>query len=419
MNIDKIISGSQAAKRALAKSDAAQRHQALQQLHDNLQKDRAKILAANKQDVEAADSSDADAFIDRLILNDQRFDGMLESVKSVLDLPDILGEIYGGTGRQPSGIEPVKMRVPLGTILMIYESRPNVTTDAAALAIKTGNIIILKGGHEVQYTNAALAETITEALQTAGLPPGAVTVLTSQSREVTQELLKRDDAIDLVIPRGSRKLLEYIQASTNIPTLLHLEGNCHVYIDAAADKEMAIKLTVDAKTQRYGTCNTAESVLIHQDVAKEILPPLAEQLTAKGVEIRGDAATRHLVKQAIPATDDDWSEEYLGPVVSVKVVGSLDEAIEHINAHGSGHTDAIVTDDQAAADKFLHEVDSASVMHNTSTRLADGYEYGLGAEIGISTGRLHARGPVGQEGLTTYKWIVKSDGVTKSGILKA
>lgn len=416
MDISKLISQAQQAKAAFAAGDSSQRNKILKLLVDGLERDREKILAANQADVKQVAGKSDDAFIDRLVLNDQRFDDMVTSVKSIMSLPDILGKIYDST-TQPSGLVIAKMRIPLGIILMIYESRPNVTIDAAALAIKTGNVIILKGGHEVQRTNKALGDVLTSSLKRAGLPAGAVTVLTSQSRLVTKELLKHDEAIDLVIPRGSRQLLEFVQANTNIPTLLHLEGNCHVYIDAAANPKMALRVALDAKTQRLGTCNTAESLLIHRDIAEAILPVLASELSNHKIEIRGDEAVCRIVKQAVPASEGDWSQEYLGPTISVKVVDSLAAATTHINKYGSGHTDSIVTDDASAAERFLRQVNSASVMHNTSTRLADGYEFGLGAEIGTSTGKLHARGPVGQAGLTTYKWIVKSRGLTKSGIL--
>jgi glutamate-5-semialdehyde dehydrogenase len=274
-------------------------------------------------------------------------------------------------------------------------------------------VIILKGGKEVTATNKALHQSLAEAMRQCGFPEAGVIIITDQAREMTKALLKHDEAIDLVIPRGSRQLLEFVQAHTVIPALLHLEGNCHVYIDAEADRDMAIKLALDAKTQRYGTCNTAESILVHTAVARDVIPELCAKLAGKDVEIRGDRLVCELFKAAKPATEADWLNEYLAPIVSVKVVDGLDEAIRHINTYGSGHTDTIVTDDQASAERFLAEVDSSSVMHNTSTRLADGFEYGLGAEIGISTGKLHARGPVGQEGLTTYKWLVESNGVTR------
>jgi glutamate-5-semialdehyde dehydrogenase len=413
MNDAHIIEAAAQAKAGLARRTAVDRTRLLQAVVAQLKLDKADILAVNAQDVqEAAQGTLRDADIDRMTLTPARYDDMLRSVEQIAGLEDIIGTRYDKQ-YQASGITTSKMRVPIGIILMIYESRPNVTIDAAALAIRTGNVIILKGGKEVAATNKALHESLVKAMQTCDFPPASVIAITDQAREMTTALLKHDETIDLVIPRGSRKLLEFVQANTVIPALLHLEGNCHVYIDAKADQDMALKLAVDAKTQRFGTCNTAESILVHQAIAPAIIPELCAKLSGRDVEIRGDQQVCELFKAAKPATEADWSNEYLAPIVSIKVVDDLDEAIRHINTYGSGHTDAIVTEDQASAERFLAEVDSSSVMHNTSTRLADGFEYGLGAEIGISTGKLHARGPVGQEGLTTYKWIVESDGVTR------
>lgn len=416
MSVDEIISQTVQAKKLLPQFTSHDRTRTLRALIDELEQDRKNILKINAADVAQARDELGDAELDRMVLTNKRFDDMLNSVEKIAELPDMLGQIYDEQ-RQPSGIITSKMRVPIGTILMVYESRPNVTIDAAALAIRTGNAIILKGGHEVVATNTALGDAIAKALKSSGLPFGTVTVLAGGSRALTTELLGRDESIDLVIPRGSRRLLEFVQQNSRIPTLLHLEGNCHVYVDKQADEQMAIKIVLDAKTQRFGTCNTAESLLLHRDIVAGVLPEIAQLLGEHQVAIRGDKTVCQLVPKAEPAVEADWSKEYLGPTISIKIVDSLEEAIEHINTHGSGHTDTIITDDQAAADKFLQAVDSSSVMHNTSTRLADGFEYGLGAEIGISTGKLHARGPVGQEGLLTYKWIVESDGVTKGDIV--
>lgn len=416
MSVNKIINQTAAAKNILTKFTSRDRHKALSELVKMLERDRAKILSINAGEVARAKGKLTDADVDRMVLSESRFDDMMNSVKKIAELPDIVGQIYD-VSQQASGIRTSKMRVSIGAILMVYESRPNVTIDAAALAIKTGNAIILKGGSEVESTNEALERSIAEALKNTGMPDGAVTVLTSNSRSLTAELLKRDETIDLVIPRGSRRLLEFIQKNSLIPTLLHLEGNCHVYIDKMADYDMAIKISIDAKTQRLGTCNTAESLLIHQDVADHVLPDIAAAFIKRQISIRGDKNVCRIIPMAELATEADWSREYLAPIISIKVVDSLGAAIDHINTYGSGHTDAIITEDKLAADKFLREVNSASVMHNTSTRLADGFEYGLGAEIGISTGKLHARGPVGQEGLLTYKWIIESDGIIKGDIV--
>ncbi len=412
MNDKQIIAQAQQAKQLLIAKSGADRTGLLKQLIKQLRSDKQKILEVNGEEVEQAKADYSQVHIDRMTLTPIRFDDMLSSVEEIAGLTDIIGQKYDQK-TQSSGIKTAKMTVPIGVILMIYESRPNVTVDAAALAIRTGNVIILKGGNEVKSTNEALYQTMDKAIHQHGFPKGTATAITDQAREVTAALLKYNDAIDLVIPRGSRKLLEFVQANTTIPTLLHLEGNCHVYIDDEADPEMAIKIAVDAKTQRLGTCNTAESILVHRGIAQSLIPKLCARLAEKGVEIRGDDAIREMFNEAKKASEDDWSKEYLAPIISIKVINNLDEAIKHINKYGSGHTDTIITENSVTAEKFLAEVDSSSVMHNTSTRLADGFEYGLGAEIGISTGKLHARGPVGQEGLTTYKWIVESNGVTK------
>jgi glutamate-5-semialdehyde dehydrogenase len=416
MKVDHIIAETRRAKNVLQRFTAEDRNRTLQALAETLEQDRAMILEANALDLAQVKMALSDADIDRMTLSDGRFDELVNSVKEIAGLTDMVGQIYG-TRQQLSGVVTSKMRVPIGAILMIYESRPNVTIDAAALAIKTGNAIILKGGHEAAATNTALGHSIAKALKNAGMPAGAVSTLAYGSHSLTAELLGRDESIDLIIPRGSRRLLEFVQQHSVIPTLRHLDGNCHIYIDKAADIRTAVKLVVDAKTQRFGTCNTAESLLLHRASVSDVLPSVASALRQRGVTLRGDETVCKMIQAAETATEADWSQEYLAPMLSIKVVDSLDAAVSHINRYGSRHTDAIITEDSSAAAMFLRDVDSASVLHNTSTRLADGCEYGLGAEIGISTGKLHARGPVGQDGLLTYKWIVRSNGVTKSDIV--
>ncbi len=411
--IEAIIKQAKQARQAIASKTAGDRRAALLQLAKTLQQQKAQVLAANQKDIAQTKAAGRDdAFLDRMTLTDDRYEGMIASVRQVAELPDILGERFD-IAKQPSGITTSKLRIPIGTLLMIYESRPNVTIEAASLAIKSGNVIVLKGGSETVLTNVALDSAIAKALQAASYPEHAVTVLTKDARDITEQLLNRDDAIDLVIPRGSKRLLIYIKNTSKIPTLLHLEGNCHIYIDEHADQDMAINVAVNAKTQRFGVCNTLESLLIHESVAEQVLPEIAKQMAAKDVELRGDAEARALVKDIKPATEADWSTEYLAPILSIKIISSVQEAIDHINKYGSGHTDAIITNDQKTTDQFVNQVDSSSVLVNTSTRFADGFEYGLGAEIGISTGKLHARGPIGIEGLTTYKWVVTSDGAVR------
>ncbi|MBP6880516.1 glutamate-5-semialdehyde dehydrogenase [Candidatus Saccharibacteria bacterium] len=414
MNIDQIIEGVETAKKVISISELNIRNNCLQSIIKNLTSHEQELLAANKKDVTAARNNDKpDAFIDRLTLDHNRIVAMSDGVSKIIDLPDPLG-IRRDETTQVSGITTSKISIPIGTILMIFESRPNVTIDAASLALKSGNVIILKGGSETNNTNKVLAKVIEQSLAENDFPESSVQVITENSRELSAELLKRDDAIDLVIPRGSRRLLEHIQETSKIPTLLHLEGNCHTYIDSCADHKIAVEIALNAKTRRYGICGATEKILIHKQIAHDVLPELANKLIEKGVEIRGDATTQGIIKTVKSATEQDWSEEYLAPIVAIKIVDSLDQAINHINKYGTGHTDAIITEDKMSADTFIKQVDSSSVMVNTSTQFADGFEYGLGAEIGISTGRLHARGPVGLEGLTTYKWVVHSNGAIRN-----
>ena len=412
MNVNNIITKALEAEQSLATHDAATRNAFLNELASALKKHKKTVLLANKADVGIVGDTRTEAFIDRMMLNDTRYDSIIEGVVQVEKQGEVVGTRYDKTKHQ-SGITTEKMRIPLGVIFMIYESRPNVTIDAACLAIKSGNVIILKGGSETKKTNKAFSEAIKTSLRKVGLSEDCVQVIIDDARATTPELLKRSDAIDLVIPRGSRRLLEFVNENSSIATLLHLEGNCHMYIDKDADTDMAVRLVLNAKTQRLGTCNTLESLLVHSDIADDVLADIIEQLDGKGIEIRGDDRAMKINRHVVRAKEDDWSCEYLDAIISVRIVNSDDEAIKHINTYGSGHTDAIVTGDKTTANKFIRLVDSASVMHNTSTRFADGFEYGLGSEIGISTGKLHARGPVGAEGLTTYKWVVYSNGAVR------
>ncbi|RLA14013.1 MAG: glutamate-5-semialdehyde dehydrogenase [Gammaproteobacteria bacterium] len=368
------------------------------------------IRQANELDMAAGRESGLDdALLDRLELTDARIEEMVDGLRQVIALPDPIGEI-SGLAYRPSGIQVGKMRVPLGVIGIIYESRPNVTIDAAALCLKSGNAVILRGGSESLNSNLALAECIAAGLQSTGLPAKAVQVVATRDRAAVAEMLTMRESVDVIIPRGGKSLVERVAAEARVPVIKHLEGNCHTFIDDGADLEMAIAIAVNAKTHRYGVCNAMESLLVAKGMAAEVLPPLAEQLLALGVELRGCKQSCELVPSMLKAGVDDWGEEYLAPILSVKIVDGVDQAISHIAAYGSGHTDVIVTEHWARAQQFLREVDSSSVMVNASSRFADGFEYGLGAEIGISTDRIHVRGPVGLEGLTSQKYIVLGDG---------
>ena len=347
--------------------------------------------------------------MDRLELTPARIDTMIEGLRQVASLDDPVGEITDLKYR-PSGIQVGRMRVPLGVIGIIYESRPNVTCEAASLCLKAGNATILRGGSEAINSNQAIATCIASGLQEAGLNPDVVQVVETTDREAVGALITMPDYVDVIVPRGGKGLIERISRDARVPVIKHLDGNCHVFIDQHADLEKALSITVNAKTQRYGTCNTLESLLVARSVAGQVLPALDQRFEEHHVELRGCEATLKILPRAIPATEQDWKEEYLAPILSIKVVEGLDEAIEHINTHSSQHTDAIVTEDYVSAQRFLREVDSSSVMINASTRFADGFEYGLGAEIGISTDKLHARGPVGLEGLTSQKYVVLGDG---------
>ena len=376
-----------------------------------LRREMSEILAASALDMKAADENGLDAALkDRLALNADRVDAMAEGLEQVAALPDPVGAISDLVYR-PSGIQVGHMRVPLGVIGIIYESRPNVTADAAALCLKSGNAAILRGGSEAIHSNRAVAGCLRRALVDAGLPQNAVQLIDSTDRALVGALLKSENYVDVIIPRGGKSLIERVSAESRVPVIKHLDGICHVYIDTDADRDMAVNIALNAKTHRYGVCNAMETLLVHQD-ASDCVTPIVKAMQEKGVEIRGCektvAAASGLNVKA--ASEEDWGTEYLAPVLSVRVVDSIDQAIDHIAKYGSAHTETIVTDDYAAGQRFLREVDSSSVMWNASTRFADGFEYGLGAEIGISTDRLHVRGPVGLEGLTTQKWIVLGSG---------
>jgi glutamate-5-semialdehyde dehydrogenase len=399
-----------AASRRLAGATTAEKNAALLHIAAAIRREKAALLAANAEDVAAARANGLEAaMIDRLLLTEKGVEGMAEGVEQVAKLPDPIGEMTDIKYR-PSGIQVGKMRVPLGVIGIIYEARPNVTADAAALCLKSGNAAILRGGSEAIRCNRAIAALVQEGLQAAGLPAECVQVVDTTDRAAVGELITMREFVDVIVPRGGKGLIARLLADSRVPMIQHLDGNCHVYIDDDADPAKALKIVENAKTQRYGTCNTAESLLVARAVAAAQLPAIAAMLTGKGVEIRGCAETQALVPNAAAATEEDYYTEYLAPIISVKVVAGIDEAIAHINKYSSHHSEAIVTDNHPKAMRFLREVDSSSVMINASTRFADGFEYGLGAEIGISTDKIHARGPVGLEGLTSQKWVVLGDG---------
>jgi glutamate-5-semialdehyde dehydrogenase len=399
-----------AASRVLARADTVTKDSALVAAAAAIRRDANRLLAASAEDVaEARAGGLAPALLDRLALTAAGIEDMADGLEQIARLPDPIGAITELRER-PSGIRVGRMRVPLGVIGIIYESRPNVTADAAGLCLKSGNAAILRGGSEALRCNRAIAACMHEGLDAAGLPRTAIQVVATTDRAAVGELLCMNRYVDIIVPRGGKGLIERVMAESRIPMIKHLDGVCHVYIDDAADLEKAIRIADNAKTQRYGTCNTMETLLIAAGVAAKVLPPLARIYFDKGVELRGDEAARRLVPAIKPASEDDWYTEYLAPILSVRVVKDIDQAMEHIAKYGSAHTDAIVTEDQAKAQRFLREVDSSSVMVNASTRFADGFEYGLGAEVGISTDKLHARGPVGLEGLTSQKYVVLGDG---------
>ncbi|HEV2976869.1 MAG TPA: glutamate-5-semialdehyde dehydrogenase [Casimicrobiaceae bacterium] len=403
-----------AAARVLARASTQAKNAALEAMAGAVLRDSERLLAANAHDVTGARAAGNDAaFVDRLTLKPTAVVAMADGLRQLASLPDPVGEISDLKYR-PSGIQVGRMRVALGVVGIIYEARPHVTADAAALCVKAGNACILRGGSEALYSNQAIVACVHEGLRAAGLPEHAAQLLGTTDRAAVGLLVALDKYVDVLVPRGGKGLIQRVVKEATIPVLKHLDGVCHVYVDEHADVAMAIAIADNAKTQRYSPCNTMETLLLHAEIASRVLPPLSKIYREKGVELRGDAAARGIVPEIRIATEDDWYTEYLAPILAVRVVPSLDAAIEHIAKYGSQHTDAIVTADHPNAMRFLREVDSSSVMVNASTRLADGFEYGLGAEIGISTNKLHARGPVGLEGLTSQKWIVLGAGQVRT-----
>lgn len=412
-----------AASRALAAANTGDKNAALMAIHEVLKSAKQDILAANTVDMDNGQKNDLDAaLLDRLELNDARFDGMLQGLKDVAALPDPIGEVTDMTYR-PSGIHLGKMRVPLGVVGMIYESRPNVTLEAASLALKSGNAIILRGGSEAFESNQAIARCILEGLKNVGMSEYSVQVLETTDRAAVGELITMTEYVDVIVPRGGKGLIERISRDARVPVIKHLDGNCHTFIDSDADPKIAINVSVNAKTHRYGTCNTMETLLVDEAIADELLPKIAEAIVEadNAMQLRLDGKAQAILNDNTTlkghlsaATAEDWDTEYLAPILAIKILSGIDEAIEHINTHGSHHTDVIITDNYTKSQRFIREVDSASVMINASSRFADGFEYGLGAEIGISTDKIHARGPVGLEGLTSQKWIVYGHGETRA-----
>ncbi|MDE2002650.1 MAG: glutamate-5-semialdehyde dehydrogenase [Betaproteobacteria bacterium] len=408
--MDGVGDAARSASRALARASTHAKNLALSRMAAAIRRDAGLLAAANAEDVAAARATGNDAaFVDRLALTPTSIEAMARGLEEIAVLPDPVGEISDLKYR-PSGIQVGMMRVPLGVIAIIYESRPNVTADAAGLCLKAGNATILRGGSEAMRSNQAIARCVHEGLRDAGLPETAVQIVATTDRAAVGHLIADEKHVDVIVPRGGKSLIERVARDARVPVIKHLDGVCHVYIDAQADLQAAIRIADNAKTQRYAPCNTMETLLVHADIAPRVLPPLASIYAAKGVEMRGCERSRALVPAMKAATESDWYAEYLAPIIAIRIVDSLDLAIDHIARYGSQHTDAIVTDSHPNAMRFLREVDSSSVMVNASTRFADGFEYGLGAEIGISTNKLHARGPVGLEGLTSRKWIVLGTG---------
>ncbi|MBU3563530.1 MULTISPECIES: glutamate-5-semialdehyde dehydrogenase [unclassified Polynucleobacter] len=404
-----------AASRAMARASSEQKNQALLHIAKVVRQKAAEIQKINQVDVERAKANGQDAaFIDRLTMTPKTIETMALGLEQIVSLDDPIGKI-SALQKQASGIELGQMRVPLGVIGIIYESRPNVTIDAAALCLKSGNAVILRGGSEAIDSNTLLAQIIQEGLAAAGLPKDAVQVVTTTDRSAVGEMITMTQYIDVIVPRGGKSLIARLMAEARVPMIKHLDGICHTYIDADADIAMAVKVCDNAKTQRYAPCNAMETLLVNQDIAQKVLPTLCKIYQDKGVELRVDSLTRKTLEangfqNLVDAKEEDWQTEYLAPILSIKTVANIDEAMNHIEQYGSKHTDAIITNNKAQADRFLREVDSASVMVNTSTRFADGFEYGLGAEIGISNDKLHARGPVGLDGLTSLKYVVMGHG---------
>ncbi|GGP25567.1 glutamate-5-semialdehyde dehydrogenase [Silvimonas amylolytica] len=402
------------ASRAMAKAETRAKDAALLAIAAGIELNAKDLLAANARDMEQARADGLEpALLDRLQLTEKTIASMAEGLRQIASLRDPIGEM-GDFKFRPSGIQVGKMRVPLGVVGIIYEARPNVTADAAGLCIKSGNATILRGGREAFHCNQAIAQLVKAGLAEAGLPEAAVQIIETPDRAAVGELITMTEFVDVIVPRGGKGLIERISKDARVPVIKHLDGICHVYIDDEADTDKAIRIADNAKTHRYAPCNTMETLLVHANAAQRTLLPLADIYRSKGVELRGCAATRDLLPDAIPATEEDWRTEYLAPILSIRIVADLDMAIDHINTWGSHHTDAIVTENYTKARRFLREVDSSSVMVNASTRFADGFEYGLGAEIGISTDKIHARGPVGLEGLTSEKWIVLGNGEVRA-----
>ncbi|WP_369802080.1 glutamate-5-semialdehyde dehydrogenase [Microbulbifer sp. Q7] len=399
-----------AAARVMARTDTGTKNAALRAIAAELDAQRPQLAAANAKDMQNGRANGLDAaLLDRLALTDERIDGMIEGLSQIAELPDPVGEVSDLKYR-PSGIQVGKMRVPLGVVGIIYESRPNVTIDAASLCLKSGNATILRGGSEALHSNGAIAACVAAGLKQAGLPETAVQVVATTDRAAVGALISMPEYVDVIVPRGGKGLIERISRDARVPVIKHLDGICHVYLDDRADPVKAFNIALNAKTHRYGVCNAMETLLVAEAVAAEFLPKLAAAYGEKGVELRGCDKTRSILAGVLPATEEDWATEYLAPVLSIRVVADMDAAMDHIARYSSGHTESIVTEDYSRARRFMAEVDSASVMVNASTRFADGFEYGLGAEIGISTDKIHARGPVGLEGLTSQKWIVFGDG---------
>ena len=398
------------AAREIAKASTGQKNQALEEIANTLENARAQILEANQKDLQAGKANSLEsALLDRLELTPDRIANMVDGLRQIVMLPDPVGQI-SDMSYQPSGIKVGKMRIPLGVIGIIYESRPNVTIDAAALCLKSGNAAILRGGSEAFHSNQALAGCIKKGLSQAGLSESVVQVIDTTDRNAVGELLRSSDYVDIIIPRGGRNLIERVSAESTIPVIKHLDGNCHVYIDDDANNDKAVAVAYNAKARRYGICGAMETLLVAESKATEVLPVLIKKYQQKEIELRGCDRTRQLGEGLLKATEQDWYTEFHGPILAIRVVDDLDQAIDHIEKYGSHHTDSIITENMSHANRFMTEIDSSSVMVNTSTQFADGYEYGLGAEIGISTNKLHVRGPVGLEGLTTQKFIVIGDG---------
>ncbi len=413
MELKRVEKKAEAVKKAsgaLYTATTSKKNSLLKAIAARLEKDSAAILAANEKDLANARRAGlSPVLLDRLTLNDKRIAQMIAGVRDVISLPDPVGEILERT-RRPNGLVIEKVRVPLGAVGIIYEARPNVTIDAAALCLKAGNAVLLRGGSEAILSNKILVNTVKKALKDVGLPPGCVEFIDTTDRRAVAAMIKQDAFLDIIIPRGSQKLIRYIQERSSVPVIAHGEGNCHVYVDSSADLRNAEEIVFNAKVQRPSVCNAAEKLLVHEKIAKTFLPRVAKRLRSASVELRGDGKSRSIVKDILPATEDDWHREYLDLIMAVRVVKDVAEAITHINRYGSHHSDSIVTGSKSNGEKFLHEVDSAAVYVNASTRFTDGFEFGLGAEIGISTQKLHARGPMGLAELTTTKFIIHGSG---------